>query len=77
MATVTFDKATRHYPGGERPAVDALDLEVPNAVVDEGFTAEYSAPSAGPPPWYLYRVEPEVAFGVATAEPHGATRWRF
>ena len=28
MATVTFDKATRHYPGSERPAVDALDLEI-------------------------------------------------
>ncbi len=28
MATVTFDKATRHYPGGDRPAVDALDLEI-------------------------------------------------
>jgi multiple sugar transport system ATP-binding protein len=28
MATVTFDKATRHYPGGVRPAVDALDLEI-------------------------------------------------
>ena len=28
MATVTFDKATRIYPGTERPAVDALDLHV-------------------------------------------------
>ncbi|MFH5824927.1 ABC transporter ATP-binding protein [Georgenia sp. AZ-5] len=28
MASVTFDKATRVYPGSERPAVDALDLEV-------------------------------------------------
>jgi len=28
MATVTFDKATRQYPGGERPAVDALELEI-------------------------------------------------
>jgi multiple sugar transport system ATP-binding protein len=28
MATVTFDKATRTYAGGTRPAVDALDLEV-------------------------------------------------
>ena len=28
MATVTFDKATRLYPGSTRPAVDALDLEV-------------------------------------------------
>jgi multiple sugar transport system ATP-binding protein len=28
MATVTFDKATRTYPGTERPAVDALDLHI-------------------------------------------------
>ncbi len=28
MATVTFDKATRIYPGTERPAVDSLDLHV-------------------------------------------------
>ncbi|RLP30700.1 ABC transporter ATP-binding protein [Nocardia seriolae] len=28
MATVTFDKATRLYPGGNKPAVDALDLEI-------------------------------------------------
>ncbi len=28
MASVTFDKATRIYPGTERPAVDSLDLEI-------------------------------------------------
>ena len=28
MATVTFDNATRVYPGTERPAVDALNLHV-------------------------------------------------
>ena len=28
MATVTFDKATRLFPGAERPAVDALDIEI-------------------------------------------------
>jgi len=28
MATVTFDKATRIYPGTERPAVDGLDLHI-------------------------------------------------
>ena len=28
MATVTFDQATRLYPGTERPAVDALNLEI-------------------------------------------------
>ena len=28
MATVTYDKASRIYPGTERPAVDALDLQI-------------------------------------------------
>ncbi|MEU6560224.1 ABC transporter ATP-binding protein [Nocardia nova] len=28
MATVTFDQATRLYPGAAKPAVDALDLEI-------------------------------------------------
>jgi multiple sugar transport system ATP-binding protein len=28
MATVTFDKATRLFPGSEKPAVDALDIEI-------------------------------------------------
>src|SRR5438445_5224003 len=28
MATVTFDKATRIYPGAERPAVDKLNLDI-------------------------------------------------
>ena len=28
MATVTFDQATRLYPGTERPAVDNLSLEI-------------------------------------------------
>jgi hypothetical protein len=26
-----------------------------------GFTHEYSAPSAGPPPWYVYEFLPEDA----------------
>ena len=48
------------------------------ATVDDGaLTAPYSAPSAGPPPWDLYSITPVTAFGVATAEPNGATRWRF
>ncbi|MCY7373961.1 MAG: sn-glycerol-3-phosphate ABC transporter ATP-binding protein UgpC [Spirochaetaceae bacterium] len=28
MATVTFDKATRIFPGSEKPAVDKLDIEI-------------------------------------------------
>lgn len=49
----------------------------PAQVEGDAFTAPYSAPSAGPPPWNLYRFATHTAFGVATAEPHGATRWRF
>jgi len=45
-------------------------------VKDGAFTHEYSAPSAGPPPWYVYEFTPKTVFGVATADPHGATRWR-
>jgi hypothetical protein len=49
----------------------------PATAKDGALTAEYSAPSAGPPPWDLYEVTPHTAFGVATAEPWGATRWSF
>ena len=28
MATVVFEKATRTYPGAERPAVNELDLDI-------------------------------------------------
>ena len=49
----------------------------PATATDGALTAPYSAPSAGPPPWDLYEFTPSTAFGVATAEPHGATRWRF
>jgi len=49
----------------------------PARASDGAITAEYSASSAGPPPWYLYVVTPMTAFGVATAEPQGATRWNF
>ena len=46
-------------------------------VADGGFTHEFSAPSAGPPPWYVYEFTPDDAYAVATKEPGGATRWTF
>jgi len=49
----------------------------PAEVEGDAYTAPFSAPSAGPPPWHLYRLTFDAAFGVATAEPYGATRWRF
>jgi hypothetical protein len=49
----------------------------PATATEGGLTAPFTAPSAGPPPWQLYRVSLHTAFGVAAAEPHGATRWDF
>jgi PPOX class probable F420-dependent enzyme len=43
----------------------------------QALTAEYSAPSAGPPPWHVYRLTPRAATALATVAPGGATRWRF
>jgi nitroimidazol reductase NimA-like FMN-containing flavoprotein (pyridoxamine 5'-phosphate oxidase superfamily) len=39
--------------------------------------AEFSAPSAGAPPWHVYEVVPETVFALGAAEPYGATRFRF
>ena len=47
------------------------------AVKDGALTAEYSAPSAGPPPWFVYEMVPKTVFAFGTAEPYGATRWDF
>lgn len=49
----------------------------PAAVAGDALTAPFSAPSAGPPPWHLFRFTFDTVVGVATAEPWGATRWRF
>lgn len=49
----------------------------PVEVEGQAFTAPYTAPSGGPPPWYLYQLEYNTVYGVSTAEPWGATRWRF
>lgn len=49
----------------------------PATVEGDALTAPFTAPSAGPPPWQLYRLTLHTAFGVASAEPHGATRWDF
>ena len=63
----TLEEMARRYREGGWPA----------EVEGDAFTAPFSAPSAGPPPWHLYRFTFHTAFGVAAAEPHGATRWRF
>ena len=51
----------------------------PCRVDDSGIavTADYSAPSAGAPPWFVYRLHVEAATALRTVEPGGATRWTF
>jgi len=53
--------------------------EWPVSVDESGqaLTAEFSAPSAGPPPWHVYRLRVDSATAVGTVEPGGATRWKF
>jgi hypothetical protein len=41
------------------------------------LTADYSAPSAGPPPWSVFRIEARSATALRTVGTGGATRWTF
>ena len=66
----------------DRPTLDRLAARYaqegwPATVEGEAFTHEYSAPSAEPPPWNLYAIEPVTVYGVLASDPGGATRWRF
>lgn len=42
-----------------------------------GITAPFNAPTQGPPPWGVYRIEPRSAIVVLGTEPGGLTRIRF
>jgi pyridoxamine 5'-phosphate oxidase-like protein len=42
-----------------------------------GITAPFNAPSQGPPPWHVYRIEPRSATVVLSADPGGLSRFRF
>jgi hypothetical protein len=48
----------------------------PAEVDGDALTAPYSAPSAGPPPWNLYRFRYATVVGLGT-EAQGATLWSF
>jgi hypothetical protein len=61
----------------ERVAAGYRDGGWPAQVEGDALTAPFSAPSAGPPPWQVYRFDFHTVVGVATTEPWGATRWRF
>jgi hypothetical protein len=61
----------------ERVAARYRESGWPAEVDGDAFTAPFTAPSGGPPPWNVYRMRYHTVFGIASAEPHGATRWRF
>jgi hypothetical protein len=76
------------FTGEAQRVTDAAELERiaavyrangwPAEVAGEGFTAPYTAPSGGPPPWNLYRLALQEAVGVGTSnETDGATKWLF
>jgi hypothetical protein len=65
---VVADVAKRSAEGGWPAKVDESGTAI---------TAEYSAPSAGPPPWAVYRITPRRATALWVEEPGGATRWDF
>jgi nitroimidazol reductase NimA-like FMN-containing flavoprotein (pyridoxamine 5'-phosphate oxidase superfamily) len=46
-------------------------------VEDGAFIADYGAPTAGPPPYHVYRLEADTVYGFGTNETWSPTRWRF
>ena len=60
------DLASRWVAGGWPAEVDRSGT---------ALTAEFSAPSAGPPPWAVYRVAVRSATALVTVPPGGATRF--
>jgi nitroimidazol reductase NimA-like FMN-containing flavoprotein (pyridoxamine 5'-phosphate oxidase superfamily) len=73
-AKVTDEPTLRQVGHGYREK-----YEWPVTVRDGAFDAAYGAPTAGPPPYELYRIDPGVVFGFGTDDALGprTTRWRF
>jgi hypothetical protein len=82
LATDPFDlvlegSATRVTEAAELAAVAAVYVEQgwPCEVDGDALTAEFSAPSGGKPPYYLFRMDPVTVYAFGTKEPYGATRF--
>jgi pyridoxamine 5'-phosphate oxidase-like protein len=53
-----------------------VDNGWPAEVAGEALTAEYMAPSGGPPPWHVYRISMSTVFAFGASEPFGATKFQ-
>jgi hypothetical protein len=49
----------------------------PAEVDGTGITAPFNAPTQGPPPWNVYRIEPTSVLVTLGVEPGGLTRFEF
>ena len=84
-------RGSRHPEGtepGARPRCTVTVATEPFDLVVEGEAARVTDDTelqrvaaayadAGQPPWHAYRVTPTTIYAFGTAEPYGATRWRF
>jgi hypothetical protein len=89
VVSLALDEFDLSFEGVVERVTDLTELQrVADVYADGGWpasvdrdalalTADFSAPSAGPAPWNLYRIETTTVFALATAEPGGATRFRF
>lgn len=68
-ASVVTDRETL-----EEVAAIYRELGWPAEVEHDAFSAPFSAPSAGPPPWQLYRFAFSSVVGLSPVEPNGTTR---
>lgn len=86
VATHNFDLV---FEGTAAPVTDPTVVERvveefraggwPASVTEDGVTirADYSATTAGPPPWNVYLITAETVYALGTSEPGGAERWQF
>jgi len=73
-------RALRVTDGAELERVAEVYRSVgwPAEVADGAFTAPFTAPSGGPPPWHVYRIVSASVVGVGSAaDVNGATKWTF
>lgn len=81
LATDPFDlvlegTAIRVTDVDELSSLAALYAEDwPCKVQGDALTAEFSAPSAGKPPYYVFQMAPDRVYAFGTREPYGATRF--
>jgi hypothetical protein len=58
-------------------AADYREGGWPAQVDGDALAAPFSAQSAGPGPWHLYRFRMQTVVGLGLRAPHGASRWDF